>query len=264
MDELNNLWIKDIMLQKFIESDYTRIIMLSYFCSQNLMNKVICKKNVLEYIYRVYSDYPEIAKKSNYLKINKINRYGLIDIAFVLEKALSDWDFYQEHNSLTYDDIYIYLNITESQEVLSITKNVVNMLKKKYCNVFFGEPKEIKLLDFENDNLEISRQGIFRNRVFEDIQYCPLCEEIVTENLYSVHIIPKTLCSNDELCDKSNGLVMCKTHMNDYVMGKFYFDERGFVKNISSNVVNEKMHLGLAVRNDCRGYYLKENMKRRK
>lgn len=256
MNELCNNFIKDIMLQKFINTDYTRIIILDYISSLDTFTNIINKNEILTYIYRVYSDYPELAKRNPYSKINSIHNYGKSDIKFIYDQAIEDWNLYQENNSLFNDELYLYINvdIESGVELLKAVSNVLSMFKSRYCSIDFDKPKIFNQNDFDPEfNLS---QGIYRNRVFEDMQYCPLCEEIRTSKLFAINIIDYCLCNEIERIDKDNGLIMCKEHAISYKKGEFYFDARGKVKNVCSTIVNNKMHLSKMIRTIKRERYL--------
>lgn len=259
---MKDLWIQDIMTQKFLDSDVTRIIMLH---AMTVHTELLCcykKKCLLEYIYRTYSDNPQLASINPDVRIRNIKRYGILDIKGILEQALEDWKNYATNGVLEYDDRYVFLKIEkdeDNKQLAKYTLQVAKMLQKKYFNLVFDSPHEIPIKICKNDmSMEIFGKSVFRNRIFEDVQYCPLCEEVCIDNLYAVHILPAIYCVNDEeLTDKNNGLIMCSEHASEYINKKFIFKENGFVENINSSTVKSNMHLSLDIKNRNRREYIK-------
>ena len=159
------------------------------------------------------------------------------------------------------DDRFIYIQgIDDELEMGKYTHQIITMFSKKYFGVEIKSPIKLDVnLCREDDNLQIFGKSIYRNRVFEDMQYCPLCEEVDTEQLQVVHIVPARYClSDEEIFDKNNGLIMCREHAIDYLQGKFHFLENGFVKNINSDIVSEKMHLAISVKTRKRREFLEK------
>lgn len=258
---MNDLWIKDIMTQKFLNSDITRLLMVSSMIDDGGLKSVYRKSDIMEYIYRVYTDYDEIRKVNPDSRIRNIKRYGISDIRDILDKAISEWKNYANNNCLLDDDRFIYIQgIDDELEMGKYTHQIITMLSKKYFGIEIKSPIKLDVNQCKEDNnLQVFGKSIYRNRVFEDIQYCPLCEEVDTEKLYAVHIIPAKYCvSDEEILDKNNGLIMCQEHAIDYLQGKFHFLENGFVNNINSNIVSEKMRLAISVKSRKRREYLKK------
>lgn len=255
-----NMWIQDLMTQKFLDTDITRIIMVYALLERNLP-KQVCKVEIVEFIYRVYIENQELSEKHPDIRIRNIKRYGIYDIKYILDKALKEWMNNSKNKSLLYDDRYIYLAFDSEEKIIDKTKKIVNMLAKKYSPCPFDMPKILNPEDAKDDtDLLRFGKGPFRNRVFEDMQYCPLCEEIDIDNLYAVHILPSEYCNSDELIDKNNGLILCEDHAKEYIKGNFYFDERGFVKNNDSNLIVSGMHLSLAIKTKKRLLYIKKRI----
>lgn len=257
---MNDLWIKDIMTQKFLNSDITRLLMVRGMICDGALKAVCRKSDVMEYVYRVYTDCEDIRRVNPDSRIRNIKRYGISDVKDILDTAISEWKSYANNNCLLDDDRFIYIQGVDNEyEMGKYTQQVVTMLSKKYFELELGEPLVIDVdICREDGDLVGFGKSIYRNRVFEDVQYCPLCEEVDTEQLYVVHITPsKYGLSDDEIVDKNNGLIMCKEHAEEYLAGKFCFRENGFVKNISSETVTEKMHLAISIKTRRRRAYLK-------
>lgn len=255
---MKDLWMQDIMTQKFLDSDATRIIML-YAITNKGMKNIYKKREILEFIYRTYSDNKEVANINPDIKIRNIHRYGLLDIKGILNNAIEEWKSYAKNNILSSDERYIYINVYEEDlnSLTLYTTRLCKMLEKKYFNIEIAPPKEVSVTECRNDkDLNSFGKSLYRNRVFEDIQYCPLCEETHIENLYAVHILPEEFCEDFEVVDKYNGLIMCKEHAIEYLQKRFMFNELGFVENINSKLVDKRMHLSLEVKNKQRRNYI--------
>lgn len=258
-----DLWMQDIMKQKFLNSDITRIILLYGIIKNDCFNKPVNRIIILEYIYRTYADNPDISNVNPDTRIRHIHRYGLHDIKDILSNALKEWDLYAENHCLRFDEINIYVNVpnVEKEKLLLNTKMITQMIQKKYFKFNFHEPYELLIENCINDSdTEVFGKSLYKNRVLEDIQYCPLCEETSTDKLRVVHILPSICCNEEQLIDKNNALIMCVEHARDYINGKFYFLENGFVKNINSNIVEEWMHLSIDVKNKERRKYIRMNL----
>ena len=262
---MNDAWIKDIMTQKFLNSDLSRLIMLRAFTEEEKICDIYRKARILEYMYRVYSDYPQTSIINPDARIRNIHRYGISDIKYILEKALEEWKGYAANDILLFDDRYIYLKDIgdDKKELGKVTRQVCDMLATKYFSIRLLEPMQLDEYECAQDtNTETFGVSLFRNRVFEDIQYCPLCEEVQIDKLRAVHILPAKYCdSSDEFLDKNNGMIFCKEHAEEYLSGKFWFKESGFIKNNGSQIVSEQMHLSIRVKNKKRRKYIMKNEK---
>ena len=89
------------------------------------------------------------------------------------------------------------------------------MLFKKYYHRSIPEPLDVlaEIRGIDDHNLQAFGQGVYRNRILEDMQYCPLCESIDLSDLYCVHIFENSMgASEEDMCDKNNGILLCKRH----------------------------------------------------
>lgn len=258
------MWMQDIMSQKFLSSDATKLILIEGLCSFGSLPKAIKKQTVLEYIYRVYADYNDAAKAHPDIRIKHICYYGLSDIAHILDIALNEWAQFAPNSVLKFDDRYIYISLSPDDLIAAVTptRMIINMFKQKYFDFDFSAPQEVDLDICKSDNIDTMGKSIYRNRVFEDIQYCPICEKTDLNDLYAVHILPAKRCDCDEeIIDKNNGLIMCKRHAQDYLSGKFYFKESGFIHIIAPCDIDKQAHLSLSVKNKARREYIRRAMK---
>lgn len=250
------------MNQQFTVGTFTnpsRLIMITFFIKNGSLNNRYRRLDVLEFIYRTYIDNPEVASRNSNIMIRNIGKYGLSDISGVLEEALYEWKADAPNDILSYDSKWIYLDVDITEQgLVSSIKTVINMLYKKYfkCDILFPQELSYDILS-KDTNLDEFGKSVYRNRVLEDMQYCPLCEETLLSNLFAVHIVPSNKCKDSEdLSTKDNGILMCREHAEAYLSGEFSFNDLGFVCNCSSSVANEKMHLSFAIRSSGRKKYL--------
>lgn len=191
--------------------------------------------------------------------IRNIQNYGLTDIATSLDEALYDWCVDAPNHVLSYDKRWIYLDIDSTDSTIEKSAmQVIQMLYKKYFKLPVLRPMELEDADVEKDrDLESFGKGIFKRRVLEDMQYCPLCEETRQKNLYAVHIVPSTVCIDPEQKkDKANGLLLCKEHARAYINQEFYFNSAGFVAESNNESIDCRMHLSFSILSKSRKKYL--------
>ena len=75
-----DLWMQDVMSQKFLISDITRLILIDGLCADGIFKRITPKTLIYEYVYRVYSDYDIAAKSNPDIRIKNIKYYGIRDI----------------------------------------------------------------------------------------------------------------------------------------------------------------------------------------
>lgn len=252
-------FIEDAMSQIFLVSNGyynpTRIVILFSIIDIGACDNKIKKEDVVEYIYRYYIVNSEIAKHNPNLSIRVIPKYGINDFLEILDQELTDWDSNSKNHILKYDSNYIYINFDIDELAKNNIKIIGNMLMEKYFNKKFEYPFSLDDDEIKADEqlLPFGKSNYFYVAL-EDMQYCPLCENTLIDDLYVVHILPSKYCSTEGMSDKNNSIILCKNHAEDYVNKKFYFNARGFVQNISSEIVNEKMHLEIGIRRKKQEY----------
>lgn len=258
---MDKQWIQDIMNQQFTVGTFVnpiRLIMVTYLVQSPISNRV-SRYSALEYIYRTFADYKDIAERNPNIMIRNIHNYGLSDISASLDEALYDWCADAPNHVLSYDKRWIYLDVDPMDETIErSTMQVVQMLYKKYFKMPVLVPMELRAADVEDDiDLEKFGKGIFKRRVLEDMQYCPLCEETRQNNLYAVHIVPNSVCTElEQRADKANGLLLCKEHARAYINQEFYFNSAGFVAETNNEDIDCRMHLSFSILSKRRKRYL--------
>lgn len=259
---MDKRWIQDIMSQQFTVGTFVnpiRLMMVTYLVQSPISNR-ISRNSVLEYIYRTFADHKEVAERNPNIMIRNIHNYGLADISASLDEALYDWCADAPNHVLSYDKRWIYLDVDPTDETIEkSTMQVVQMLYKKYFKMLVLMPMELRDADVEDDrDLEKFGKGIFKRRVLEDMQYCPLCEETRQNHLYAVHIVPNAFCRELEpKMDKANGLLLCKEHARAYINQEFYFNSAGFVAETRNEEIDCRMHLSFSILSKKRKKYLK-------
>lgn len=254
-----DLWVKDMLSQRFNNNDATRLIILSFLIKDGVIKSEYKKEELFEYVYRVYADYPETAKSNPFSVIRQINYFTIKDIVKVIDNAFEEWDLYAQTDILKYDNNYVFFRCDDLVNSYLVTKSIIEMYKNKNIKFCFGEPKQCDAKEMRTND-GIYMDGIFKSRVLEDMQFCPVCEEIKLSELCAVHILPIQYCTEDSMVtDKNNGLILCKKHAQQYLNEEFIFLENGFLKNIISSERSEKSHLNLNAKNICRRNYLKQN-----
>lgn len=260
----SNVWYQEIMTQKFSafpNKNLIKLIIVYSLLNNGKLNGKTLKNETLEYIYRFYIDNTEEAKYNPSLLIRNIHKYGLDDIIPVLDEALFSWKDDFPDGCLNYDKNYIYLdieNVDSDPTLFTMTKKILDMLYTKYAKEEFDyNPNFNNDSDFNSDDLSIFGSSRFRNRCLEDIQYCPLCEESDLSKLLAVRILDKSKCSNGDLTDKNNGIILCENHAKLYKEKKFKFNARGYlIINENNDLLDYRMHLSQKVLNEKRREYI--------
>lgn len=263
---MNQLWFEDMMKQTFNEEicfNPTKLIILDYISNNDSLKTVYLLKDIIEYVFETYIDNPDIAEQHPSYIVRKIGTYGIKDINDIVKDALTSWERDATNNILSFSDNYLYLNMDEKEfeEVGKNTQLLCKMLYKKHFKDDIPKPKVLlpEITDMDDKEIEIFGKSLYRNRVLEDIQYCPICEETDINKLVVVHIVNKSMgADQDEILDKNNGLIFCKKHAMAYNQNKIEFNELGFVSKDEVDDVEFGMHLSFAIRNKKRKEFLKK------
>ena len=238
-------------------------LLLVKFLSENVCKSLLYKKREFqEYLYRVYIDNPSIAQRHPSYIVRNIEKYGVVDLLDLVDDTLESWCRDAKNATIKVGQSNFAIQV-QSNDVEDIAKNLSRLSSMLYKKVY-GENIPVISSDIPDENdqdMDSFGKGIFRNRVLEDIQYCPICEDINSENLVVVHIVENNMgVSNEEKMNKSNGLIFCRKHAQDYLENRFYFDELGFVHNVASDDVEEGMHLSFSIRTKDRKMFLKKRL----
>ena len=260
---MDQKWFEDMMSQTYNEEicfNPSKLFLLQHISKNGTINDKYKIYDFQRYLYRIYSDNPEVAARHPSYIIRKINTYGVKDLEEMAIDTLKMWIRDAKNGVLKCSSKFFWLDI-EQDKSEEIAQNTMHFATIMYQKKFGGKIPDISLDWDENElyqdhDLDNFGKGKFLRRVLEDIQYCPICEQIGQDNLYCIHIFEKNMGAElEELEDKNNGLVFCKKHAQQYIDNKFYFDEMGFAKNICDSDVEPGMHLSFVVRNTKRKKY---------
>ncbi len=260
---MDQKWFEDMMSQTYNEDicfNPSKLFLLQYMSKNGTIADRYKISDFQRYLYRIYSDNPEVAAKHPSYIIRKIHTYGVNDLEEMAVDTLSMWIRDAKNGVLKCGSKFFALDI-KRDEAEEIAQNTMRFATMMYQRKFGGKLPDISLDWNEEElsqdhNLDTFGKGKFLRRVLEDIQYCPICEQIGEENLYCTHIFEEGMGAElSELEDQNNGLVFCKVHAQQYIDNKFYFDEMGFAKDISDSDVEPGMHLSFSVRNSERKKY---------
>lgn len=264
---MNSLWFEDIMNQSFHEDisyNPTKLLIVYYLVKDGSIHEKYSMLSVMEYVYQTYIDNVAVAQKHSSYLIRNIKRYGVSDIKDTVLDALLSWTKDAKNNILNYNEKYIWIDLkTPDNELAADTKKLCKMLYKKYYREIIPEPSDVlsEIHNLDDHDLLRFGQGLYRNRVLEDMQYCPLCESIELDNLYCVHILENSMgASEEDMCNKNNGLLFCKKHAESYLARRFYFDDLGFVHEVEKCDIEKGMHLSFNIRNAERKKYLQKRV----
>ena len=263
---MNDNVIKDIMVQNYRFDNYYDPTKLFIFLSLTYSNELSDKYLVLDIaksVYRLFISNLNMAKSNLNITIRNIQKYGIIDIVPHIISTINQIIREQVNGSFKLIGDYLYVNFDEKSESASkMISLVCNTLFKKYYKkeiIPINDYKECQFLD----DKKIDEFGVssIKNLIFEDLQYCPLCEETNKEKLYVTHILLKNESNNElDSINKNNLLLMCKDEWIDYVNGLFYFDEFGRVVNNGSKNVNNRMRISQSLLNNERKEYIKKHI----
>ena len=261
---MNNKWFQDIMIQKYQLDNYydpTKILILMAITESGELKERYSISEISKIVYRYYISNIDVAKHNFNITIRNIYKYGVSDIIPVVESSLNQWIKEQKNSSILLSNNFIKLTLDKyDKKTLDLTRKMAKTLFKKYYKV-----ELIKINDYSEtinkDDLTIYTlaKSNIKNLIFEDIQFCPITEEIDREKLFVVHLYTKKEGANElDLTSKDNLMLFSEEIALDYVGNKFYFDEFGKVINISSKFVNSKMKLGINyMTNERKKYILK-------
>lgn len=263
----SNIWYKEIMTQKISvvpNKNLAKLILMYFILSNDKLEKKYSKQKCLEYLYRFYIDNPQKRISHPSLLVRNINKYGLDEFRVVLDEILFSWkeDFSNGALDFNEEEIFLLLNDNDFNEnVFSMTKKIVDTLYLKYEKSEFDYNTNIESdLDFQSIDPKKFGKSRYMNRCLEDIQYCPLCEETDVSKLMVVRILDKNVCEKEDLINKNNGLILCDKHAELYNEHAFIFDVRGYLKvNITTDLLNSKMHLSNKLLNHERKKYIEKN-----
>lgn len=238
-----NDWIAEIMSIKIPNAkykDFSKLLLVFYLADNHKINSFIKFRDYSVFLYRFYSDNPNIANCNPNTVIRNINRYNLKDIYEITRNIISQnvvsykWScikVFRDWFSVELDDF----NDASYKDI----KMIWNMIYKQSTWNTYDYTEDIHEF-YEIDKYDIEKINKTRviNRVFEKINYCVCCDS--DEDLKVINI------SNDMkyLHNPENYVTVCKKHY-DLFMNWFYnFGENGKINILkNSSELNKNMHI---------------------
>lgn len=265
----NQKWINEVMSQNVdasIGEDYTRLALNFVFIKDNIFENKIYLKRIVEFIYRFYIDNTNLAKVNPSPLIKNIKHYKPDDLYNYCYEQLLIWKK-DKKSLLSCNKEYIELSskIDNNNDFINKYKFIIKMMFIKFLKkeIWYDDDVESNV----NENLNIEQYLSYmknskeRNRMFEEINYCPLCEETDEKALNAIHIVKYNKCEQDKLVDKNNMLLLCDEHCKEYMNNKFQFLDNGYIKIIEPNLnLDKRMHLGIEVLNGNRKKFIERSI----
>lgn len=239
----SKLWFKEIMSIKtpnLLHKDLTKVLLLFYIVKNKKFNYCYKISNFNQYVYRFYSDNPEFAKIHPSVVVNSINHYGVKELLPYTIQNLQEWKNDFPNGCLWYDKFNFKVEIEDyTEEVLTFTKNIADMLFSKITNKLFLYNDDLyELESLNNYNLDTINSSRLKNRVFENIQYCSCCDLI--DDLYIINIDNNI----SKITELTNYVPVCKKHYDLYKMGYFKFMENGKISILKQH---PDLNLGMRI-----------------
>lgn len=259
-------WLDEVMGQNINASlgkDYTRLAFNFFFINYNLFENTLNFNNLCSFIYRFYIDNSRFAQINPSPLIKNIKHYKPSDLKEYIYEQIMIWK--KNQNSLlrcNREIVKIDGNILLNKEFYNKYVFVIKMLFKRYLKEeFFYDDRNFEKIDIELSNVEYlkcMKESRLRNRMFEYINYCPLCDEIDDEKLNAIHI--NYIKELNNIYDIDNIMLLCDKHCNLYLNGYFKFKENGYIEILRDNkFLDSRMHLGIGLLNLKRKKYIKES-----
>lgn len=259
---MNSKWFNDILAQSYPNNNYcdpTKIFLVLAMTESGSLKEYYSIHELSTYVYRYYLANYEVASRNFSTVIRNINKYGIDDIAPIVLDTIRQWIKEQINGSIALNDSTLLLNLEEySAETLELTRTMMSTLYQKYYEnnlqpIFdYSSLRELNDLDLNEFNATK-----IRDLIFEDLQYCPLTEDTNRENLYAFHLfLSKEGASETDRTSKDNLLLLSKELAQDYIDGKFYFNDLGKVINISSSHIIDGMRLSIGLLTKERKRYI--------
>ncbi len=263
---MNENVIKDIMVQEYRLDNYfdpTKIfIFMALVGSDNKLSTNYSIVDITRSVYRLFISNLNIAKSNLNITIRNLEKYGVADIVPHVTATIKQIIREEINNSFRLIGDCLYVNFEDCSETSSnMIMLVCKTLFKKYYKTDLKPIMNYKECAYLNDkNIHEFGKCSLMSLIFEDLQYCPLCEETQKEKLFVTHILLNEESDNtDDAINKNNLLLLCEDEWKDYVNKLFYFDEFGRVINLGSPHVNNKMRLSQLLLNEERKDFLKKH-----
>lgn len=259
---MNEHFYQDIMVQTYRNDNYsdpTKLFIILSLTAEKKLKPVYSLYEIAKYVYRLYISNLSLTNNNFNIVIRNIEKYGISDIVPIVYLVCTQWIREQKNDSLKVTNENLYVRLDDySDQSLNVIRTICNALLQKYYKCSINEMfsyEEVKLID--DRDIDLFGKSSIKKLIFEELQYCPLCENIVYDDLYVTHILfnDETQDDNDSI-NPNNLLLMCRDEWIDYEKGLFVFDEFGKVVNKGSMLVNNRMRLSQRLLNSERKAYI--------
>lgn len=259
-------FLQDIHSQRFYNGTLinpTRFFILAAILKGNSLQRKYSKREIETIVYRYFADNASISSRHPRLEIRNIAKYGVGIIKEEVKGALNTWEEEASEGFLHSDLTSVYLEIENEVDYSADVDYLWMVIEELFKKTYHIEFPKLLPIEGEDTDLKNFGQGAFRNHLMEEMQYCVCCDEYNLNKLYAVHILPDALSDNTFSRESiSNGLLLCYEHAQEYLHGRFLFDENGRVINKSSSLIHRNMRLSKKLMTDERKSFLKEYMKK--
>lgn len=263
--DIIDIFIQDLYAQMFYNGTFinpTRFFIIAALIQDGEFKKCYTRQEIEKVVFEFYADNDDIAKRHPRNEIRNIKKHGIDIIKEELQVALDNWVSEAKSDFLSFDlkNIYLKVNGGHSEDIPYVQMILEELFNKTFhCTFPF-----IGLIVGEDQNIDVFGNGPYKNHLTAEMQYCVCCDEYNLERLVAVHILcDKDSAINDSRIDVNNGLLMCREHAQEYLHGRFYFNEQGKVVNVSSCIIQKNMRLGRTLLTEKRKKYLKEAYKKK-
>lgn len=263
--DIIDVFVQDLYAQMFYNGTFinpTRFFIVAALIKHGEFKNCYTRQEIEKDIFDFYADNDDIAKRHPRVEIRNIKRYGIDIIKDELQVALENWVSEARSDFLRYDLKNIYLKVEADH---SSDMPYIQMILEEFFNkTFHCQFPAVGIIIGDDQNIETFGSGTFKNHLSAEMQYCVCCDEYNLDRLVAVHILSdEESLIKDSRTDVNNGLLMCREHAQEYLRGRFYFDEQGKVVNVSSCLIQKNMRLGRALLTEKRKMYLQEAYKKK-
>ncbi len=257
------LFYQDIMSQQFSVGTYynsTRYLLLYALIDNGKFESKYSISVLSDKLFDIYCYNKDIALHHPNIEIRKIPSFGKGSIRKDIIDALIEFYNSSKSKVFSFDDNYVYVDISDENGIIAKqVKKILDVLFYKNFKTKFQDVPQPNIAELKMDwNMELFGKGVYKRKVFADMQFCVLCDNCLDEELVVVHILPAKLCDSDEmLFDVNNGIILCKSHAHAYLKREFYFDSRGKVISLTNNLEYSGMRLPIQFLKSRR-YYIQQ------
>ena len=247
-------YYSEFMKQNFTDSvgvNYTPYIFMLFLKEKgyHVANEPLM--SLCRYVYRFYVDNPVYAKQNSSILVSNLNHYFVVDLREYVMDQMQIW--MKNGNSVFLcDGTTVFINPkmpTVKEQESKMLDKVIESLSMRNFKKIVNYSIEIEGLSekifYGNTDFDVYCDVInstrFSKRAFEDLNYCPCCEETNLSKLQAIH-----LDFSREINNTTNSIVLCKDHAWLYYNNYFRFSKSGrVVIKREHPLLDARMHLNL-------------------